>query len=184
MTMDPATRRRQERRLGGLHALSLAAALGAPVLFGAYVVAEASAPVAGGAAAAAALLGGGLMLWLRRSHPPSLESSGEAEEEDPTDDDSGWDVGTLLFAATVVPLFVVVAVLVRFMLPLGVILGFWWADGDASFGSVLLAAGCCLAVLAAVEFGVELPLSRRWGLPLDGKPTPRQDYCPPPASGA
>lgn len=78
------------------------------------------------------------------------------------------EIGTFLVAAVVVPVIVVFGVLIRFFLPLGVIVGFWFANDDASLVSVLVAAGCCLAVLACVGFGVEMPLSRRWGLPITG----------------
>lgn len=181
--MNVATRRRQERRLARIQALSLAASCGSAVFFGAFFVARVPMLTAGAAAVAVALVPAELMLWFWRNHPPSIEPRSETEEEEPpTSDTYGWEVGTFLIAVVVVPLIVLVGLVLRFFVPLAIIVGFWIASDDASLVSVLVATGCCLAVLACVEFGVEIPLSRRWGLPLDTKTRPLEDYCPTPNS--
>lgn len=184
IAMDVATRRLQERRLAGLQAMSLAVSVGSAVFFAAYFVAGAGLATAGAVGIGVALLVGALMVWFRRTYPPSIEAASEEREpEPPTSDTYGWELDTFMIAAVVVPLILVAGLVVRFMLPLAIVLAFWIANDDVSTVRVLVAAGCCLAVLACVEFGIEVPLSRRWGLPLDTKARPREDYCPPPNGG-
>lgn len=171
--------------MAGIKALSLAASCGAAVFFGAYFVAASPLPTAGVAALVITIVVAGLTSWFLRRHPPSIDPSAETddEQEPPTSDTYGWEIGTFLVAAIVVPLIVLMGLAVRLFLPLAMIGGFWIVNRGATFVDVLTAAVCCLVVLACVEFGAEAPLCRRWGLPFGEKTPPLKDYCPTPQSG-
>lgn len=188
---DLSYQRRQELRASWIQAASFGVGLGAAVLFSLLFINRIGAAAAAGLGLATALVTGGLMLWVFLVRPPQVDTASEedltAESSDTPsggtggdDDESGWTVGTFLLAAIAVPLFVVAAIAVRFIVPLAIIMAFWFAGGSGSLLPALVAAGCCLALMAAVEFGVELPLRRRWHLPMDDQVRPREDFCPTP----
>lgn len=172
-------------RLAFIQTVSFGAACGSAVFFGSYLVAAVSPLAAGGVALTVSLVVMAGMAVMYRYRPPLIDPE-EGEGEDVDDSASseiggGWTVGTFLVAAVGVTLIVAIGVIVRFFIPLGIIAGFWVVHNDAPLVRVMVAMGLCLLVLVGLEFGFEHPLSRRWGLSLDGPVRTRTDQCPPTA---
>jgi hypothetical protein len=167
---------RQTRRKVTLEALSFAVPVSASVLFSGEVVAKWSRDGALTAAALTAIACLAFLLWHRSRHPASVApwgSSGEAPRHEEAEDDEeagGWDPFTLLLFVVSLTTVVVAGVVVRFMLPLGIIVLFTLVDSDSDLGDVALATLLTLAVAAVVELGVVIPLSRLWNLSNDEGP--------------
>lgn len=166
---------RQTRRKVALEMLSFAVPVSASVLFSGEIVSTWSRDGALLAAALTAIACLAFLLWHRSRHPASVApwgSSAEAlpQEEDDDEDVGGWDPFTLLLFVVSLTAVVVAGVVVRFVLPLGVIVLFTVVDSDSDLGDVALATLLTLGVAAVVELGVVIPLSRLWNLSIDEGP--------------
>lgn len=165
---------RQTRRKVALEALSFAVPVSASVLFSGEVVAKWSRDGALTAAALTAIACLAFLLWHRSRHPASVApwgSSAEAPQHEEADDEvGGWDPFTLLLFVVSMTAVVVAGVVVRFVLPLGIIVLFTVVDSDSDLGDVALATLLTLGVAAVVELAVVIPLSRLWNLSIDEGP--------------
>lgn len=175
-----ATYRRRRTALGMIAAFAQYAGT---IGFGAFFVAAASGLVSLASGVAAGLVAAAIALWWRRRHPhdipePQLvdvdvraarrKAAGlDDADQDSEDDEGGWDVPSALLAAVVVPVFALVMLLFAGIVPLLIILGIHAASPDSDWLHVGVAFGLCLLVSACVEFGVVLPLAKRWGIDLD-----------------
>lgn len=188
--VDEATRV-QRRRKVALEALSLAAANAGAVFFAGRFVARWDVPTAGWWGAVAAVACVGYWIWHRSRYPAQItvetDEAVEARPRREMADDAGsiWDPLNLLVlgvGALAVVAVVVFGLLVSFIVPLMIILGFGVFFGGDDLGGVGGALLGTLLVASITEFGVVMPLCRHWGLPFGSAGPSRQDFCPPPAS--
>lgn len=179
---------RLTRRKVALEALSFAVPVSASVLFSGEVVAKWSRDGALTATVLTAIACLAFLLWHRSHHPASVApwgSSAEAPRHEDADDEEvgGWDAFILLLFVVSLTAVVVAGVVVRFMLPLGIIVLFTVVDSDSDLGDVALATLLTLAVAAVVELGVVIPLSRLWNLSIDEGPGLLASVYPVPTDG-
>lgn len=173
--------RRQIRRKVTLESMSLSVPIAAAFFFSGELVVAWPRRVSLLLAAGVAVVLVSFWIWHRRRYPasiaaPSQESEDEASADE--DDDGRWDVFTLLLLGVSLVAVVLVGVVGRFILPLLVIVLFGVGYSGSDLGHVVVAAGCMLAVSFVLEFGIVLPLSKRWNLAIDEDPRPREDFCP------
>ncbi|MEO9323929.1 hypothetical protein ABFT23_10585 [Nocardioides sp. C4-1] len=165
---------RQRRKLV-LELTSLTAVIASSVGFSGAFVAHWGAGASGRLAATTAVVV--LLLWtaVRLRRPPvpkpwSVEDlcpdAGGVDE--PVEESRRARVTGWLIALVVVGGFFVLAIAVRFFVPLWVVLGFAILDSSSALGDVMIAAMCTVAVGLGVEWGIVEPLSRRWDVDVDG----------------
>lgn len=176
-------RRRQTRRKIGLEMLSLVASIGSAVFFSGLFVARWSSQTAVAVtliAAVALILYG---IWFRSRYPPNINPPvADVRKKDDDDEGDGWWEWYWILAFVVAWAgMVIVGLATSFFLAFLVIAVFGVGYSDVSdVGDVVRAALAMLAISAAVEFAVVIPLSKRWNLDFEADPEPRSTYCPTP----
>lgn len=160
------------------------------VFFAGRFVAQWNALTAGLWAAVTAMACVGYWIWHRRRYPAQItvdtNEVAEARPRREMSQDAGpiWDPVNLLVlgvGALAVVVVVVFGLLVSFIVPVMIILGFGVFFGSADLGGVGGAVLGTLSVALITEFGVVMPLCRHWGLPFDDAGRSRRDFCPPSA---
>lgn len=171
-----------------IQSLFVAVTVGGPVGFGNLLIAETSASRSAYVGAGAGIIAGAVMLCLYARRPPrvtpappkpkSRVSASDYVAADPKDA-AGKDWSWWLIVIALSIGWALLQVL-RFFVPLSIIAIIWALHPSVGGWMVLSAAGLSIAAMALVEFGVELPLCRLWGLPFPAPTRPREDHCPVP----
>lgn len=179
------TQKQKERRMSLIQSLFVAVMVGGPVGFGSLLIAEASGSRSASGGAGAGIIAGAVMLCLYARRPPrvtpapprpkSRVSASDYVAVDPKDA-AGKDWSWWLIVIALSIGWALLQVL-RFFVPLSIIAIIWALHPSAGGWMVLFAAGLSIAVMALVEFGVEFPLCRLWGLPFPATTRPREEYC-------
>lgn len=175
MTTDEL--RRQTRRTIFLEVLSLVVPLASALSFSATFIGEWSTRSTQLATITTVAVLIGSWIWYRSRVPATISSPMTIAVEDDDEGEAGpwWDPFTLvLFLVTAVAVVgvVVMGLVLNFLLSLLVVLAFVIGYGP-SFGDVAITVGAMLGVSFVLEFGVVLPLARRWNLDPDAKSGPR-----------
>lgn len=126
-------------------------------------------------------------IWHRRRFPANVAATDGAsireKRERPTETRSIWAWDNLLlvvFIALAWVVTVVVGLLVAFMLPLAIVVGFAVFEGGADGSSIWMAMLLTLGVAVVIDVGIVYPLARHWALPMEGARRAKADFCPPP----
>jgi hypothetical protein len=174
---------RQTRRKVGLELVSLVASMGSAVFFSGLLVAQWSLRHAFVATVLATAGFSAYWIWHRSRYPANIAPPPAETVDDSADEDDGgrWEWYWILALVVSLIAVVVVGLVSSFLLALVVIVGFGVGYSDVSdVGDIASAALAMLAVAAIVEFGVVMPLCKRWNLDFDAQPEPRSTYCPTP----
>jgi hypothetical protein len=174
MVID-AARQRQTRRKVALEMLSLAVPTSSAVYFSGDVIAGWAPQVTVPATALTAVACLAFLLWHRSRFPASVATWGSSDEppsDDEVEDDEGgrWDLFTILLFVVSLTAVVVAGVVVRFAMPLAVIVLFVVVDSESDLGDAAFATLAMLGAAAVVELVVVIPLSRLWDLSIDEPP--------------
>lgn len=162
----------QRRRKGSLELLSLVIPISSAVFMSGVVINDwtrlTSALVAGSVALAIIVA----FSAYRVKHPADVtaaapEAAPEVSPEAVEDQDDGrWDLFTLALMGFGIVAIVTIGLLVQFTIPLTMIFIFA-GFSSASVSEVAVVIAVTLAIAFVLEFAISLPLSKRWGLPID-----------------
>lgn len=185
---QPQTRL-QRRRKTALEMAGQVVPISVAVLSSGILLAEWSVATASLSAVFAGVLVAAYWSWHRGRYPATIDSPSpeQPRQRVERDEDAGsvWhpiNLLVLLIGAIAVASVVLVGMVAALALPLLVILGFGFADGWSDGGAVVKATLCTAAAGLAVEFGLVIPLCKRWGLATDSPARRREDFCPSPES--
>lgn len=104
---------------------------------------------------------------LRAYVPARVRSRSTAEPDEPEDPDGGWDVGSLVVAAVVIPVVMGLGFLLHGWLLVLIVLVVAATAPGASVTGVIASIVLSITVSACVEHAVVHPLYRRWDIALD-----------------
>lgn len=163
------------RREAWLEMLTAGVSVFCGVFFGAVFVAEhprgASALWGAGvgivAVAAVAALRAKRPAHIKEPHLIEIARTAAADESVATsaDERAGWDLGNIVIAAIFLPPLIIIGLLAVCWLPVLIIIGFAVQAGSGATLGLALALTCTFVTMGAVEYGISLPLARRWQLP-------------------
>ena len=148
-----------------LEVLTAAISIFSGVFFGAYFVARSSVGEAALWGAGAAALAAVVWALVRWQIPAKLPAPEPEEVKDPDADEGGWDVSSAIMAAVVVPIFVILGLLFKGWLLVVIVVAFYASANDPSLLHATVAVVCSITVAVLFEYGVSLPLMKRWGIP-------------------
>ena len=177
--------RLQRRRRTALETVALVVPIAVAVLASGLLVADWPLVASLLWALVSGLIAMAYWMWHRGRYPavvdPPTPEPPRARAERHEDAGPIWHPVNLLVlavGAVVVVSFALVGMVAALLLPLLIILGFGIADGWSDPGALGIATLCVAAVAVALEFALLIPLSKRWGLPVEATPR-RSDFCPP-----
>lgn len=184
----PRSERRQRRRKTTLEMIGLVGPNAAAVFFSGHLVLSWTVVSSALWALFAGLVTAAYWSWHRSRFPANIDAPVEertTRERVEMHEDAGpiWHPINLLVlgvGAVVVTSLVVIGVLVSFILPMLIIVGFGVADQWSDLGTLGTATLWTLGVAMVLEIGLVIPLSKLWGLSLDAGPADRDDFCPSP----
>ncbi|MDQ1105366.1 hypothetical protein QE405_002650 [Nocardioides zeae] len=113
-------------------------------------------------------IGAALGVVALRAYVPARVRSRSAEEPDePEDPDGGWDVGSFVLAAVMIPVVMGLGFLLHGWLLVMIVLVFASAAPGATLTGALVAVVLSITVSVCAEYAVVHPLYRRWDIALD-----------------